>query len=118
MAGWRRTADASDPSRSIRADPDVPAIRHSLIGWSAARSPRLPPAGASGRGVKANTSQAADIAAMSPLQIGLPGWISSSPALASSHADLRLYRPQTFMSKRSSIMTLFQAFTKALTKRL
>ena len=24
MAGWRRTADASDPSRSIRADPDVP----------------------------------------------------------------------------------------------
>jgi hypothetical protein len=74
--------------------------------------------GAAFRGVKANTSQAADIAAMSPLQIGLPGWMRSSPALASSHANVRLYRPQTFMSKRSSIMTLFQAFTKALTKRL
>ena len=36
----------------------------------------------------------------------------------SCSANVRLYRPQTFMSKRSSIMTLFQAFTKALTKRL
>ncbi len=49
MAGWRRTADASDPSRSIRADPDVPGTRHLLIGWSAARRPRPPPA-APGRG--------------------------------------------------------------------
>jgi DNA replication protein DnaC len=49
--GWRvlfaRTSDL-DPSRSIRADPDVPGIRHLLIGWSAARRPRLPPAAPGG----------------------------------------------------------------------
>jgi hypothetical protein len=77
----------------------------------AARAPhRIPP---SGRHV-----QAANIAAISSLQIGLPGWMRNSPALASSHADVRLYRPQTFTSKRSSIMTLFQALTNVLTKRL
>jgi len=71
MAGWRRTADASDPSRSIRADPDVPESTFTNR-WSAARRPRLPPAG-QGAGRESKQLAGADIAAMSPLQIGLPG---------------------------------------------
>ena len=44
------------------------------------QAPKAAACRARARGVKAKTSQAADIAAMSPLQIGLPGWTRSSPA--------------------------------------
>ena len=111
MAGWQRTTDASDPRRSIRTCRELDNYQ------SAGQPPGAQGCRATARGVKANTSQAEDFAALSLLQIGLPGWTRSSPALAGSRANVRLYRPQTFMSKRSNIMTLFQAFTKTLTKR-
>lgn len=54
----------------------------------------------------------------SPIRVGLPGRKRSSRALGNSPSNARLNRHQTLTSKRSSIMTLFQAITKALTKRL